>query len=150
MHATRDDCCVKYSHYWKVASSQCLSTSDSYTSYSGLLGYDILYPPRMAATHLSTVHKTHSVCTIAKNLNAFITNLELGAYSESLRAPLSFALSIAVPLSAFIGAVLTGRISVKFDTGDFYKTLSKSRWFGYNWWKISGTLHEVLSTFYYC
>jgi hypothetical protein len=41
--------------------------------------------------------------------------------------------------SACISAVPTGRISVKFDIGDFYKTLLRESKFGCNQVKISGT-----------
>jgi len=70
-------------------------------------------------------YKTHSVSTIAKKLNAFITYLELGAYVEPRRMLLSFVMSISTSLSACFGAAPTRRISIKFDTGDFYENLSR-------------------------
>jgi hypothetical protein len=80
----------------------------------------------MVVTYVVTAYKTRSVSTITKKLNAFITYLELGAYVEPRGAPLRFVMSIAVPLSACIGAAPTGRISVKFDTGGLlWKSVEK-------------------------
>jgi len=48
---------------------------------------------------------------------------------------------------ACVSTVSTGRISLKFDIGDFYENFSILR---EDRAKISGSLHEGLSTFYCC
>jgi hypothetical protein len=54
---------------------------------------------------------------------------------------------LSARLSARTSATPTVRISVKFDTGKFYENLSRKSKSGYNWAKISGTLHEDLTAF---
>ena len=55
-----------------------------------------------------------------------------------------------VRLSLCISADHTGRISVKFDIAKFYKNPSRNSRFVQNLTKMSGALHEDLSTFYCC
>jgi len=51
-------------------------------------------------------------------------------------------------LSAFMSAAAMGHISMKYDTGLFYETVSRKSKYVQNWWKISFTLCGDLSTFY--
>jgi len=47
-----------------------------------------------------------------------------------------------------VGMHPTGRISVKFNSGDFYEKLSRNSRLGHNQSNISGILYEHVSTFY--
>jgi len=55
---------------------------------------------------------------------------------------------LSVRLPPYISTAPTGRISTKFDTGDFYENLLRNSQFGYNWTKISGTLLEDGSVYF--
>jgi len=58
-----------------------------------------------------------------------------------------YSVLVSVPLSVCISATPTGRISVKFNSGDFYEKLSRISIFGCNQSNISGILHEDVSTY---
>jgi hypothetical protein len=73
------------------------------------------------------------VVTSQKHLNLANALLRyhrfFGALAYSQKAPISFVM-LSVRLSAFIIAAPTGRISVKFDIGDYYENVSIKSKFG--------------------
>lgn len=57
------------------------------------------------------------------------------------------SVSLSIQLSAFISATPTGRIYMKFGTGDFDESLLRNSKFGSNRTKISDTLHGDLTKY---
>jgi hypothetical protein len=86
---------------------------------------------------------------------SFIWNVEISLGHLSVPILGAFACSreataISVRPPACISAASTGRISVKFDTVDFYENLSIKSKFGYNLTKTSATLRVGQNIFYCC
>ena len=72
----------------------------------------------------------------------------LVAFALSQKAPVNFRhVRLSVHLSVYTTAATTGRIYMKFDSGDIYENLPRNFKFISNRTKISGTLKEELLTF---
>ena len=104
--------------------------------------------PRPTRCTVKTILNKVLVCVFV-NVRTFWF---FGRFPQSREAPIDFAMSVclSVRLSEHIVTALTGQISVKFDIGDFYKTLSRNYKFAENRTKMSDTLHEDLSRSHCC
>ena len=72
-----------------------------------------------------------------------------GAFTKLWKTTISFVMSVCLPVcpSSWNESVTRGRISVKFDIWAFFENVSRKMKFYLNRTRLTGTLHEDLSTF---